>query len=428
MKLPEKLLHFIWRYKLIDQTNLCTTQGESLRIIDFGQLNTNAGADFELAKIQIQNRIWIGNIELHVSSLDWKYHQHHLDPRYNSTILHVVWENPENIKIKRLDGTEIPTLILKDYIDQSLLEKYHHLMMNEQWIACENQLHKVTEFTISNWLDRLIIERLESKMVMVNSWAKVTSYEWQKVQLIALARAFGMKVNNEAFEKLMTQMNINLFYKYADDPLKIEALLFGCAGFLKGKNYQEDYFTELKEEYEYLNHLHGFRGLSSIEWKFLRMRPYNFPTFRLAQFSGLLHKRVQWFEFVQVESLEALKEDLIGIQTSSYWKNHFHFHKLSKDHNTTLTRDFIDHIILNAFVPVLFSYGRYVGNQDLQQKALDWLQVLPVEKNTIVKSYQIQGICAKTAGESQALIHLYKQYCTAKRCLDCAIGYALLSR
>lgn len=428
MKLPEKLLHFIWRYKLINQMDMTTTQDELVRILDFGQLNTNAGADFEYAKVQIHDRIWVGNIELHVSSLDWIAHQHHLDPRYNSTILHVVWEDPDRIPITRLDGTIIPTLLLKDYVDHTLLEKYQRLMENEQWIACENQLHYVSKLTIANWLDRLVVERLESKLTLIEAWAKSTGYDWEKMQFIALSRAFGMKVNSEAFEKLMLQMNTSLLYRYSNSLFKIEALLFGCSGFLGGKSQEEDYYSDLQTEFEYLRHLHSLHSLSAIEWKFLRMRPYNFPTFRLAQFCGLLHHRSQWFEFVKTSSLEELMQELDLIEASEYWKSHFHFHKLAKPHDTTLTNDFMQHIVLNAFVPLVFAYGKYIGDVALQQKAVDWLHELHAEKNTIVSGFKNLHIKTNTAGESQALLHLYQHYCVPKKCLDCAIGFAVLNR
>ncbi|MCA5006718.1 DUF2851 family protein [Sphingobacterium bovistauri] len=428
MKWPEKLLHFIWRYKLINQNDLITTQGEPLRILNFGQYNMHAGADFELSKIQINNEIWVGNIELHKSSTHWKDHQHHLDPRYNSTILHVVWENFEGIKIKRSDGTEIPTLVLKNFVDESLLLKYEQLMQNEQWIACESHLPRISGITVNNWLDRLVVERLESKYEMIKKWATIVKYSWEHIQFIALGRAFGMKVNADAYESLFLYTNPNLIYKFASEPSKLEAMLFGSAGFLNTTKTDEDYWESLKKEYLYLQCLYELREMSPLEWKFLRMRPHNFPTFRLAQLCALFHKRVHWFEFIQNSTFEETILEFSNIQVSEYWSNHFHFNKLSKTHSTALTQAFIHHVILNAFVPILFAYGKYVGNEELQQKALYWLQLLPVEKNSIVNAYEARMIEASNASESQALLHLFKHYCTPKRCLDCAIGYAILKR
>lgn len=428
MKWPEKLLHFIWRYKLFNQKNLKTTQNEILRILDFGQYNSNAGADFEFAKIQINDKVWFGNIELHLNSVHWTHHQHHLDPNYNSTILHVVWEDPTDIHIQRLDGSTIPTLILKDIVDEKLLYNYQHLMENAQWISCQNKLDKVPTLTITSWLDRLIVERLETRCELINQWIALVNGDWEHVQLVALGRAFGMKVNSDSFENFILRLNPNILYKYVYDSTKLEALLFGSAGFLSKIKNADSYANQLYEEYKYLKQLHNLYELSSVEWKFLRMRPYNFPTFRLAQLCALLMKRIKWFELVRSSTLDEVFNEFDTIETSSYWQNHFHFNKLSKRHETKLTKQFIQHVVLNAFIPVLFAYGKYTGQQDLQQKALDWLQLLPVENNSILKAYNVHGIKVNSASESQALLHLFKQYCTPKKCLDCAIGHSVLSR
>ncbi|MGN0003521.1 MAG: DUF2851 family protein [Sphingobacterium composti] len=423
------MLHFIWRYKLINQSSLITTNGDPIRILDFGQLNNDAGPDFELAKVEIHNRLWVGNIELHVKSIDWQKHEHHLDPRYNSTILHVVWDNTSEERVIRMDGSIMPTLELKRYVDHTLLQQYQYLMENEQWIACQNLLYKVSELTISTWLDRLVIERLELKIKDIKLWSNIIGYDWEKIQLIALGRAFGMKVNSGAFEKLMFNINVNLLFKYSNNSFKLEALLFGSAGFLSSEKNTEDYYLDLKTEFDYLRQLHGLKSMNALEWKFLRMRPFNFPTFRLAQFIGLISKRVQWFEFMRSASLGELKESLESISTSGYWAEHFHFNKPSRrPHETFLTKDFIEHILLNAFVPVLFAYGKYVGDADLQNKAIDWLQQLHVEKNKVITSFQTCGVKVHNAADSQALLHLYKNYCEQKKCLDCAIGYSVLSR
>lgn len=204
---------------------------------------------------------------------------------------------------------------------------------------------------------------------------------------------------------------------------------FGIAGFLSVQAEEDEYVKLLKTEFKYLHHLHGLQDLSTVQWKFLRMRPYNFPSFRLAQFCGLLFKRISWFEFVRISSLEDLMVEMKDVEASSYWSNHFHFAKAKKEnHSTTLTKSFIQHLIINAFVPVLFAYGKYICNQELQMKAVDWLQQLPVENNAVISNYKQLNILANNASESQGLIHLYKNYCSAKKCLDCAIGYSVLSR
>lgn len=429
MKLSEKLLHFIWRYKLINQSNLNTSEGVPLRILNFGKYNNNAGPDFEFAKIEIDQEVLVGHIEIHWFASEWYKHKHHEDSRYNTTILHVVWSQSDSASTIRQDGTTVPTLELEHIVDRSLLEKYQYLMEQEAWMPCEKHLPNVSDFQKSNWIDRIIVERLELKMELFHKWLEQTNHDWEKIQLIAISRAFGMKVNAEAFEKLLFLLPLSILHKYVKNFDQLESILFGLAGFLDlSPEKEDDYYASLKKEYSYLRHLHHLPSLSIHEWKFMRMRPYNFPTFRLAQFVGLLSKRIQWFEFAQHATLQELTADLENINASPYWSEHFHFKKTSKPHSSIVTSEFIQHLVLNAFVPLLFCYGDYIGNSALKIKALDWLQQLPAEKNNITRRYSERGFAPQHAGETQALLHLFKNYCSAKKCLDCGIGYHILCR
>lgn len=177
MKFSDKLLHFIWRYKLIDQSKLITSEGTTLRILNFGKYNENAGPDFEFAKIELSQQTWIGNIEIHWSSSEWYQHKHQLDARYNTTILHVVWQHTDTKPTYRKDGTIIPTLELQCFVDPALLIKYQYLMEQEAWLTCEKQLPFIDPFQKINWLERIIVERLEQKIKLVQDWLQQTNYD-----------------------------------------------------------------------------------------------------------------------------------------------------------------------------------------------------------------------------------------------------------
>ena len=428
MRWPENLLHFIWRYKLFDATSLVTQQGEDLRILNFGQYNNNAGSDFEQAKIELGNSIWVGNIEIHVDANDWNLHNHQYDKRYNSTILHVIWTDNQDKLIKRQDGSEIPTLVLAKYVNESLLEKYSTLMKNEAFIPCQNHLQFVSPLVIKNWLDRVVIERLAFKCIQIEEWLLASQYDWEKVTLVAMARAFGMKVNSEAFEFLIQNIPTNLLYKYANEPLKINAILFGCAGFLED-SVVDEYLDMLRCEFDYLKRIHNLRIMPSNNWKFMRMRPYNFPTYRLAQFVALFCYHQKWFNWLQTCDPQELYSEFEKIKLHDYWTNHFRFGKVSSLHNVGgFTHEFVNHLLINAFIPVLFAYSQYVNNVDLQSKSLDILAILKSENNNIIRNYKNVGLDASSACDSQALLHLHRFYCSQKKCLDCAIGYSILKR
>ena len=424
MMFKEAFLHFIWRYRLFNQLNLKTTDQESLEVLSVGQLNSNAGPDFEFAKIRVNGTLWSGHVEIHLKEEDWFIHKHHLDEAYDNTILHVVWESSSRV-VHRSDGTIIPTLLLGDIVESTMINHYKLLMENLDWIPCAKQMPTVDSLTVINCLSRLAVERLAYKFDAILLLLKQTNQDWERVFLIVLGRAFGMKVNSTVFENLFMQLNIQLIHKYKLDRLKIESLLFGQAGFLKSA--QDDYTRALSDEYSYLKKIYSLVELSEDEWRFLRMRPYNFPTYRLGQLAGLLSKQTYWFSVVRdVDRLDELFDLLELGEMNEYWSNHYRFGVVTGGHSVRMSLSFKIHLAINCFIPMLFAFGCYMKEEKYKEKALHWLSELPAEVNQITKKFREIGIKCQSAADSQALLCLKQDYCDAKRCLNCSVGLSIL--
>lgn len=425
MDYPEELLHFIWRYRLYDQVNLKTKEGEALKVIDVGLYNQNAGPDFEYALIELNHVRWKGHVEIHLNEEDWKQHGHHLDPAYNATILHVVWKGGAG-DIQRSDGTLMPTLLLSDYVKPQLLQRYNDLSKQHLKIPCEGRMEQVLTLLKPGWLTRLAIERLEAKCKRNSGWLNATKQDWERVFLIGVARAFGTNVNAIAFEELLSRIAPNLLYKYLDAPEKITAMLFGVAGFLE-EECNDDYFVELKTMYSVLKKLHGLQNMSPTYWKFMRTRPYNFPTYRLAQLAAQLPVLVYGLERMRTtDCLQQLLGRMRSTELDAYWITHYRFGKATKKHSTRWSDAYLHLVAINCFIPVLFSYGKFLGQDHLTERALAWMEQLPPEKNAVIAYYKTQGISCQSAADSQALLHLKTAYCDRKKCLDCAIGVVIL--
>ncbi|WP_164111954.1 MULTISPECIES: DUF2851 family protein [Sphingobacterium] len=425
MVYPEELLHFIWRYRLYGQTDLKTRDGEELKVIHTGVNNHNAGPDFELAKIQIGKTVWSGHVEIHFREDDWFQHKHDTDPAYCATILHVVWEEGSRAG-QRQDETQIPTLRLKDYVDPQMLARYASLTKQQKGIACEGRMKKAWAAMAPGWLERLAIERLQDMYGRCEDWLVRTNKDWEAVFLINLGRAFGTNVNAQAFEELMWKVPPQLLYRYYGDSQKISALLFGTAGFLEA-DCTDEYFVRLKGVYQHLKKLHGLDRMSAVNWKFMRMRPHNFPTYRLAQLSALISTTVYWFDMIcNVSSLDALFATVKKGRLDAYWQSHFHFASATEQHGTGWTDAHLYHLAINCFIPMLFSYGHFMGREDLKERALGWLAQIPAENNHVVRYYKQQGVVCYNAGDSQALLALRRNYCDPKKCLDCAVGMEVL--
>lgn len=422
--MTEKLLQFIWQHRLYNtELPLQTTEHETIIVLHPGSLNTHAGPDFLEAKLKIGETVWAGNIEIHLKSSDWNKHLHQHDASYSNLILHVVFEDDEPIRTK--DNLYFPTLVLHQHINQALLENYERLMQNHGFIPCAKLIDTVRDITIHQQLDRMLIERLTDKTEYIQALLERFQSNWQEVFYVQLARGFGLHINQDVFERLALQTPLNLFAKHKQQLLQIEALVFGQAGFLNDY-FDEAYPQELQREYAYLKKLYSLHSIEQHQWKFLRLRPANFPTLRLAQFAQLLHESSHLFsKIMEADSLKSI-EKLFRFTVSEYWLNHYTFQEKSAERTKKLGKTFIQNLIINVIIPTVFLYGKLQAKPSYCNKALEWLRALPPEKNSIIDQWKTTKIDIQSAYDTQALLQLKKHYCDHKQCLSCGIGYALL--
>lgn len=426
MDLSEELLYYIWRYKYFDLAQLCTVLGEPIQIIDSGTHNTNAGPDFFQAKVKIGPTLWVGNVEIHVKSTDWLSHAHHTDPAYNNVILHVVWE--DDGPVYHASGVLLPCLELKNKVDPALIRKYQSLMHNDQWVPCQDALPQVNDIIKESWLQRLMAERLESKTHIISDTLNHMNNDWESICYQKLARALGNQVNSDAMEMLARITPLSILGKHQDQLFQIEALLFGQSGLLdKGYDQVDDYMAALKEEYDFLQVKYQLKPMQYSQWKFLRLRPANFPTIRIAQLARMVYQTNHLFsKFMAAADIKEIIH-AVDIKISQYWKDHFTFGVLSTPKDKKLGTQSIYHIIINTVCPLLFAYGLYHDHEEYKEKAIRHLSALPAEKNHITAGWNQVGWQATQALQSQALIQLKNNYCTAKRCLQCSIGHQILN-
>lgn len=426
MNFPEDFLHFIWQYRLYDHQNLYTLTGEKLKVFHQGTLNKNAGPDFSNAKISIGNTTWAGHIEIHISASDWIVHHHQKDSAYENVVLHVVYEADE--QIFRKDGTFIPTLILKGLFDLELLKKYEGLITSVNSFPCEKQIGSVDSFIIDQFLSRILVERLAYKSAEVEEKVKALKGDWDETFYHFLAKSFGFKVNALPMEMLAKSLPQQLFAKHKDQPLQIEALIFGQAGFLS-QNFADDYPKLLKKEYQFLRKKYNLQPLDVSLWKFLRMRPQNFPTLRLAQFAALIVKSNHLFsKTLSFEDDVFLPQLFKDLPVNSYWKKHYHFNKKAESVKLNLGKGSIDNLLINTLSLFLFAYGRVTNQPNYENRAFNLLENLAAENNAILKQFEIAGVKIENAFNSQALLQLKKYYCNEKKCLNCAIGIKILKQ
>lgn len=419
--MTEKLLHFIWQFQYFNKTNLITQEGEELVILNQGALNTNQGPDFLLASVKMNNITFVGNIELHINASDWYKHKHSNDENYNNVILHVVWNYDKPLVVK---NKIIPTLELKTLVAKVLLQRYQSLMEFTTKIPCQTFLPALTTIGWMSWKERLAAERLENKSKEILQLFQESKQHWEETFWWLLAANFGIKINQQVFKEIAQSIPVQVLAKHKNQMQQLEALLFGQANFLNEKPTDE-YTTLLQKEFQFLQHKYNFRKVND-KVLFLRMRPASFPTVRLAQLAMLIQNSSYLFSKIkEIESVKAVKQ-LFNVTANDYWHYHYKLGEKTEYAPKHLGTQMVDNIIINTIVPVLFAYGLYNKEEKYKSKAIQWLQQINAEKNTVIKNWQAAQIDVQSAFDTQALLHLDKNYCKQLKCLECAVGNKIL--
>jgi uncharacterized protein DUF2851 len=422
--MSEDFLHYLWKFKLFNG-ELTTTNGEAIQIIKSGEHNKNSGPDFFNAKIKIGNTTWAGNVEIHLKASDWNHHGHAKDKAYQNIILHAVHE--ADAKNADMNGNEIPMVQLKNKFSPHLWNQYEKLLNSKQWIPCAKMIDTADKFTINAWLERMVIERLEQKIIFIENLLKQNQNNWEETFYQSLARNFGFKLNAAPFEMLAKSLPAKYLAKHKNNLLQVEAMLFGQGGLLE-EEFKDQYPNELKREYNFLKNKFGLHAIEKHLWKFARTRPVNFPSLRIAQFAMLVHKSSHLLSLIleTKKAKDILK--LFDVFASEYWITHYRFDQASKSSEKNLGKSSAENILINTVIPFLFLYGKEKNDDYTRNRSLELLEQLPAEKNTIINQWELLKIEAGSAYRSQGLIQLKNEYCSQKKCLNCGIGNKILSR
>ena len=376
--------------------------------------------------MRIGDTLWAGNLEVHVKSSDWNLHRHTNDRAYDNVVLHVVYQCDTPVTLH--DCRQLPTLELRRNIADALWDNYDALQHPpaEMPIPCMDHLPEVPSFYIDSCLERLTLERLERKCATVRQMLHDARGGWEQTCYWIMAHYFGGKVNALPFELLAKNTDLNLLSRWRDNPQRIEALLMGQAGMLEGY-FDDEYPRQLQRDYEALRQGACLEPMKGFLWKFYRLRPNGFPTIRISQFAQMVCQSRNLFSHL-LETTDAVElQKFFDVSASSYWNTHYRFDQPSSGTTKRLGESFVNTLIINAWVPLLFEYGNQNGQQQYKDQAVSILQQLPPEKNRIIRQWQAAGVKALNADQSQALLQLYNEHCASHDCLHCQIGYKIIT-
>ncbi|PLX22600.1 MAG: DUF2851 domain-containing protein [Salinivirgaceae bacterium] len=412
----EQFLHYLWKHKLFNKSQIFTTDGLPVEIISVGEHNHNAGPDFFNGRIKIDGTEWAGSIEIHLKSTDWFKHGHDKDSAYNNVILHVVAHNDGPV----ITSNNISISTIELNLDSKLTSNYQTLINSKKWVPCEDYYAQIDPLLRNMWNETLLIQRLLRKSKIVQSLLAESNNDFDEVFFKLLCSNMGFKTNKQPFEQLARSINLRIIRSIGNNFKSLEALLFGIAGFLQSP--ADEYQKTLATEYLHLSNRFGLQTMDPVIWKFARMRPVNFPTIRLAHLAHILSRSTSFTDnlkkAIQIQDVR----NLFDAHVSEYWQTHYTFGKPAKKSRKNFGTSSIDNIIINSIFPFLFEVAKYYDDNETEKKVFRWMEALPPEINHITKQWQLLGAENTSAYDSQALIELYNEYCIQQKCLNCRLG------
>ena len=420
--MKEEYLHYLWETKNISHQNLTLTDGRPITIAAFGIHNHDSGPDFSNGKIVIDGITWIGNIEMHINASDWYIHKHHLDKAYENVVLHVVYNYDKSVYINE---EEIPTLELKKYISNELVDQLAKMLNNTKWIPCYDAIKTIDNLHIQSQIDTALFQRLERKSLALFERFKVVNFDLNQLITEQLAAIIGTNVNRIPMLELVQKIPINTFFK--ESKTAVEAILLDVANLLP-EHSEENYIRKLKESGVFYRNKYKLNQMNAASWKFFGMRTAGFPTFRIAQFSSICSQQ-KFFDFLKMpleEWLHWFEHENFSID--AFWETHYHFKKETKRHNLNLSKNSKSLILINVLAPILYFWGIYQNQETFTEKALELLENIPREENSIIKNWKEVGLSVNSAKDSQGLLELKNEFCAKKKCLSCKIGHQVLKQ
>jgi hypothetical protein len=483
-QVPEKVLYDIWKNQSF-KGNLKTTDGNSISVFKTGTLNQeNAGPDFKNARIKIGNFTYIGDVEIDKHYSDWKNHGHNIDNKYNSVVLHIFMsEHENNGYVYSRNGRKVPSICILDYVEKNILippvddeETKHESSINK--LKCFDATSNLENEFKSRFLGRLGVERFQKKSKRIFERLKeiqfikeldisepVVSYDlperfhqrnfqyedfkskdvWTQLFYEMLFEALGYTQNKLQMTSLTRTADLDFFRKIQNDGViieKYEAALFKISGLLQTNKsvteYQsKEYIERMELHWSSIKPFYDGKYFNETIWQFLRIRPQNFPTIRMAAGARLIKSLIydELMDFLvnkieQTESMKTLTDTLrrkFIISADGFWEDHFVFDKKTKKGiRFFIGKPRADEIIVNVILPFFAVYFEVFQNHKMVNKIRKLFSIYEQEienqiVSEVIKSLGLEDSINRTV-ISQGAISLYRNYCSRHKCLECEIG------
>lgn len=402
--MKEAYLHFVWALKRLPFHQMKLTNGKSVLVKSTGIYNKESGPDFFDGEVLIDGISWRGNIELHVKSSDWNLHNHHTDKAYENVILHVVYEHDRDVVVH---NQLLPTLELKNHLEEKHYLQFLEMASWNNAFPCASEIANLDVIYLESMKEKALIDRLNRKVEFLN---RLENGDYGQILYLFLANALGTKVNSVPFQELTHRLPLKIIKRESTEVTT--ALILGMSGCLGNSRLD----LQLKNEWDFLKKKYELTQMDAFVWKKKGLRPASFPYLRLFQFSRIIQKFDFNLRFIM------LRPDELLVYLNA-------FLTISKEKDAlNLSTSMKELIIMNCFVPFIWWYGEVTNDYNLKMNALELLNRLSPEDNSILKMWKQVGVKIKKAYDSQALLEIYTHFCKEKKCLSCTVGNKIMDK
>lgn len=450
----EKHLHYLWAERLIKPyKNLQTLDGRNVVIIWPGLWNTEDGPDFKESSLQIGPDAILGDVEIHLYSSDWYRHKHHQDHRYDNVILHLVgWSDSKNLYVETAHNRKVPQVVLGNIVESEFEEADRFLEFGKYSgiNARFGGLGRCSQFCLNPKFNSLLQQflkmaaeaRLNYKIERFKKMLTIPDYDTLLYE--STMEALGYQHNTTAFREISQAVPLTLTRKILprfpeeERPLVIQSLFLYQGNLIPSLSAKftaesKKYIAKISEIYDRLSKMFTLSKPLKLSWKIKGTRPLNYPARRLAAAGYWLARsrltelfstiKNYYLDEYQTRSNTNLKDNLRKCFTPSlkddYWLTH-----------TTLTnppltkpaalvgKETLLTLEINTFIPLLLLNSSDTAFSAWLVERWKHLSVLTDNSITRFMKYRLFAdktkagkMFIKTAGDQQALIQIYRDFC-----------------
>lgn len=406
--------------------------GRTVEIVHRGTWTHGFGPDFRDAIVSLDGRsLMTGSIELHLKTSGWRSHGHHLDPRYNDVVLHVVLVDDSD-ETRRLDGKIVPTLALPPETHFSIAPRtaVDWSLVGGEVCAADLTRDQPTRVRQAIW--RLADSRLASKVARLEG--RLSDEPPAEVLYQEICDGLGFSANREPMNVLAKRLPLSAIeavLAIAGPEERLAAargVLFGVAGFLPISPTDTGFArwspieaTEAELAWARFGGAWRELMLPATVWTRARVRPANHPALRLSAGASLLASTMGG---LLPTLLTAVRD---GTDLPLLLRD-----LCLHDGQTLLGPNRATGIVANAVIPFALALSEQTGDNSLGEAAAYLWEKLPAAESNEVTRRALRQVAGDVRlpglGErgQQGLIHLDQTLCRPRRCYECPIASAVL--